>query len=235
MSERATLPPPFPLAWPEGWARTDPRNRGMLTSTARAAGAAGGFKVGAPRAYDLIEHELELWGVLSFRGTNGYPSRRLWVVTSNMQSRLAGKPNSEGRGYADDPGVAVWWSVREGFGEGTRVVACDTWRSVAENMRACGVIIESLRAMERAGASQALERAQQAITALGLPGEREWWRVALDLPRGDFSAAQVERAYKQAALAAHPDQGGSHEAFLTLTNARREALLHASVDAACAR
>jgi hypothetical protein len=225
VNEPVQLPPQFPLAWPDEWQRTPRGNRGLLSSAARAAGAAGGFKVGAPRAYDLIEHELENWGVISFRGTNGYPSRRLWVVTSNMQSRLAGKPNSEGTGYSDDPGVAVWWSVCD---EGLRVVACDTWTTVAQNMRACGVIIESLRAMERAGASQALGRAQIAITALGLPSEREWWRVALDLPRGEFTTGDVERAYKRAAIVAHPDQGGTHEAFVTLTRARGEALLRAS-------
>ena len=202
-----------------------PMLRGMPTITARAAGAAGGFKVGAPRAYDLIAHELENWRVLEHRGGT-YPSRRLWVVTSNMlQSRLAGKPVGEGRTYIPDPGVSVWWLVA---GEGLRVVACDTWRTVAENMRACGVIIESLRAMERAGASQALERAQVAITALALPAAREWWRVALDLPHGEFTADDVERAYKRAAVTAHPDQGGDHETFITLTRARDEALLRTS-------
>jgi hypothetical protein len=131
--------------------------------------------------------------------------------------------------HLDDPGVAVWWLARGGVtgdglrSTGLRVVACDTWRSIAENMRACGVVIESLRAMERAGASQAMARTEAGFVPLGLPEPRPWWRELLDLPE-TFTAADVERAFKRAALQAHPDQGGSHEAFLELTRAKETAL-----------
>ncbi|WP_437606279.1 hypothetical protein WMF20_35505 [Sorangium sp. So ce834] len=47
--------------------------------------------------------------------------------------------------------------------------------------------------------------------------------AALGLAR-DATADDVKRAFKQRALAAHPDRGGSHEAFLALTAARDRAL-----------
>jgi hypothetical protein len=231
MAELVKLPPAFPLCWPDDWPRTEPRIRGLVPSSARAAGGTGNFRTTAGRAYDLLAHELDNWTTVAFR-PNQTPSRRLFVVTTNVVSRLAGKPVSEGRSTRnDDPGVAVWWIVQSVAGRSLRVVACDTWSSVAQNLRACGVVVESLRAMERAGASQAMARTEAGFVPIGLPAPRAWWRELLDLPES-FTAAEVERAYKKAALRAHPDQGGSDEAFIELSRARETALRYASAPSA---
>lgn len=50
-------------------------------------------------------------------------------------------------------------------------------------------------------------------------------RAALKLPsEGQLAASQIKRAFRKLAQKAHPDAGGSHEAFVRLTEAR-DALL----------
>lgn len=223
MSEPPRLPPAHPLAWPAEWPRAERR---------RLLGAP--FRVDAPRAHQLLAHELENWTRVAWRPAEERRKnlrQRQWVVTSNLACDWQGRPTQKGTlqgARVPDPGVAVWWQQVDWKGGGLQVVACDMWPTVNLNMRACGVVIESLRAMERAGASQALEHAEVGLTALGLPAPRVWWREALDLDADPFTVADVERAYKRAALRAHPDQGGSHEAFIMLQKAREEALRHAT-------
>lgn len=53
------------------------------------------------------------------------------------------------------------------------------------------------------------------------PGN-EWWRV-LRLPP-DATLDEIETAYRRCAFAAHPDRGGSHDAFLSVNAAYDAAL-----------
>ncbi|WP_437948694.1 DnaJ domain-containing protein [Sorangium sp. So ce296] len=64
---------------------------------------------------------------------------------------------------------------------------------------------------------------EQLRRLLGDPAADAAALAALGLARG-ATAADVKRAYRQRALAAHPDRGGSHEDFLKLTAARDRAL-----------
>lgn len=59
----------------------------------------------------------------------------------------------------------------------------------------------------------------------GQPVDERQHRAALNLPAdGRLEPAQIKSAYRRLAQRAHPDAGGSHEAFVRLTQARNALL-----------
>lgn len=244
------LPLPYPLAWPEGWERT----AGIMRKQSR-------YRMTMQSAAAQLLHQMDSWPSvvwLPSRTPNAKRradrGRKAVVITSNLKGRTYpdGMPFASTKAVAPgaDAGVAVWWLERgryvpeeNRFEDIMRVVACDSWRSVAGNMRACGVVIESLRAIERAEATEALKRAQWGFTELRLgtsAGEGAGasdagksgragafvpppWaqRLSLDPPYTDET---VMRAWRACVAREHPDRGGDHEAFLELETARDEGL-----------
>jgi len=94
------------------------------------------------------------------------------VLSTNIKLRQDGLPYAN-RLLPDDPGIAVYWT-RKGRQE---VMACDLWLRPWENMRAVGLAIEGLRAMQRSGATQILERAFSSFALpAGIP-PRPWRSV----------------------------------------------------------
>ena len=71
--------------------------------------------------------------------------RRTIVLSSNLQLRLDGIPYANSAS-PQDPGVAIYWNDRK---LGERVIACDKWLNVYD-IRACGLAVDGLRAMQRA-------------------------------------------------------------------------------------
>lgn len=202
MSSRA-----FPLQWPEGWKRT------AVMARRRAP-----YKVTPERALDEMLHSLKLLGA----------DKRTIIVSSNVPVRNDGMPYASYRA-PEDPGVAVYWNTKA---LGERVIACDRWDGVHANIRAIGLAVDGLRAMDRAGATQILERAFSAFAALppasAAPVMRPWWEV-FGMPQellGSLSLAMVEARYRELAAKAHPDTGGSQEAIVELSLAREQARAH---------
>lgn len=196
----------YPLQWPEGWKRTLHRRRAS-------------YKVTMAQAYDGLRNELGLLGA----------RRGSVVVSSNVPAANNwGTPVNDGYRIAD-PGVAVYW-VSESHGE--RVIACDRWDSVRSNVRALGLAIAGMRAIDRAGASQVLERAFTAFGALPASADvkpvRPWWEV-LGFPKNALeflSLGVVEARYRELAARAHPDRGGSDAEMAELNAAREQAKGH---------
>jgi hypothetical protein len=151
------------------------------------------------------------------------------VLSSNVPPRNAlGTPRNDGFNVSD-PGVAVWWVDRK---HGERVIACDKWNSVRENVRALGLAVAGLRAIDRAGASQILDRAFTAFGALPPSSEakptRQWWEV-FGFPQDAtkwLTLAVLEARYRELASKAHPDRGGSDAEMVELNNARAQARAH---------
>lgn len=207
MTEKA-VPRAYPLQWPEGYPRT-----------AQYARRRAPYKVPPGKAIaDLV------W-TLTKLGAD----RRKIIISTNVPVRGDGLPYAT-TSRVDDPGVAVYWTTVK-FGE--KSVACDKWDSTDANIRALGLGLEGLRAMERAGATQIFDRAFQSFGALPAasvaPVTRPWWEV-LDLPEAVakvLSLQMVEARYRELAAAAHPDKlNGSQEAFVELGIARDQARMH---------
>lgn len=182
----------FPLAWPDGWPRTERRQR----KTSK-------FRTRYADAYDNLQRELTLLGA---RGV---------IVSSNAPLRRDGRPYTEAmEDDLDDPGVAVYFTLA---GD-AQVMARDGHPTPAENLHAIGHVIAAIRSIERHGGSFMMKRAFTGFAALPAPGKRHWSEV-LGVPAG-ASLDEIEAAYRSKAKAAHPDTGGSDSAMAEINAAR---------------
>lgn len=188
-----SAPSRFPLAWPSGWPRKHPGGRMNAT-----------FKVGYDQALKELGLEIERLG-------GRYP-----ILSTNLELRVDGTPRRD-HGEPRDRGVAVYFELK---GK-QKVFACETFTTVKDNIRAIGLTIAALRAMERFGATEMLERTLNAFDAL--PAPKSCWEI-LGLQPG-ASAGAVQSAFTMLALKRHPDKpGGSHDAMSELNAAREQAL-----------
>jgi hypothetical protein len=211
---------PFPLSWPGTWART-PNHR-------RKSSRFGAIPFG--RIRDELFAELQR-----------LPAHRV-TLSTNIPLRNDGLPYAN-RTESDDPGAAVYFSWRgKPF-----VIACDSYMRTWENVRAVAKTIEAMRAIERHGATQLLERAVSGFSALppgsgeapGEPPRRPWWEV-LGIPKMDGVGfgeladdprhpmrmpmlKMAEAMFKVKVQEHHPDRGGSVEAMQELNIAIRQA------------
>lgn len=210
---------PYPLQWPDHWPRTKPGRR--ISSRFRNCSVGRGIT-------DVLD-ELRRFGAKQV------------VLTSGLRLRLDGIPYAQ-QAEPDDPGIAVYFQWRGR----PYVVACDTYRRSWENLRALSKTIEGMRAIERHGASQLLERAVAGFSALPpgegapppTPPEEPWWEV-LGMPDLADSYTQIAsddthpmrvpalgmaKALYQSRIAnAHPDKGGSTEQAAALNVAWAQA------------
>jgi len=170
--------PAFPLAWPTGWRRTQSYNR--TTARFRKAGKQGGDGRWQPQrditiseAIERVRDELRRMGIHDDD----------LVVSTNLELRLDGWPRSNQR-EPTDPGVAVYWSDRHGAPP--RCMAIDRYDRVADNLAAVAATLDAMRAIERHGGAEILERAFNGFAAL--PNHAESWRDVLDPvdPRGSY-------------------------------------------------
>lgn len=181
----------YPLAWPHGWPRTKSRQRARFDMT-------------MDRATREVVNEIARLG------------GRYVVISTNIPVRRDGLPYANARPNNADPGVAVYFE-RKGK---QMVFACDKWDQVKDNIRAVCKTIEAMRGIERWGASDMMERAFSAFTAIEPP--RSPWGVLGVKPNA--TREEVEAAYRAKAKEVHPDTGGSTAAMAELNQARDDAL-----------
>lgn len=189
----------YPLAWPDGWARTKRPERSR-------------FNV----SFDKARQELE-WEIQRMGG-------RYVVISTNVPLRRDGRPYASQGHRPDhgDAGVAVYFE-RDGK---QMVFACDRWDYVQDNMRAIQKTIDAMRGIERWGASDMMERAFSAFQALPPP---KHWRDILAMPKDmPATRENIVSAYRMLAAVRHPDRGGSTEAMAELNAARDAALKEVS-------
>lgn len=196
----------FPLQWPNGWVRAKYRRAASFKQTT-SRGWLGELTVATAR--ERLQRELDLLRA-------GYIT-----LSTNIELRLDGLPRS-GQSEPADPGVAVYFCLN---GKQT-VLACDRWNRVADNIAAIAKHIEAIRGMDRWGVGTA---AQVFAGYQALPAPEQWWQV-LGIER-TAGRDEVNRAYRDKARTAHPDQGGSDAAMARLNSARDQALSTPSPDA----
>jgi hypothetical protein len=207
------------LIWPEHWPRTRPGSRRQARF--------GQFSFG--RSRDDLVAELRRLGASHV------------TLCCDVPVRHDGLPYANSSEPAD-PGIAVRFHWRGKPYE----IACDSYTRARDNLRAVAKTVEAMRAIERHGASQLLERALSSFTALppgkdgvSQPPRRPWWEV-LGLPTfegmtfheiaGDPKHALrvhllklAEVIYRDKIRSAHPDKGGSPEEMIALNLAIQQA------------
>lgn len=100
-------------------------------------------------------------------------------------------------------------------------MAIDAYTRVADNLGAIAATLEAMRAIERHGGAQILERAFAGFDAL--PAPKTHWDVLGVKPGA--SKEEVQRAWRMKAAAHHPDREGGSQAAMAEVNAARDAAL----------
>jgi hypothetical protein len=103
-------------------------------------------------------------------------------------------------------------------------IPCDRWDKIEGNVRAIALTIEAMRGMERWGAKSMIAAMFQGFTALNERTGKSHWDVLGLKPEPQPTEKQIMDAYRKLAQTAHPDKGGSSEAFSRLGNAKDTAL-----------
>lgn len=189
-----------PLAWPAGWIRTAPAQRrparfGTTTKKRYDGGWDIGRKLTVNEAVKRVREELR-----KMRAPESHV-----VISTNLELRLDGLPRS-GQRQPADPGVAVYWRDSRLDGWPMRCMAVDHYDSVADNLAAVAATLEALRAVERHGGAEILDRAYTGFAALPAPETQpRWWDV--------LDKADPEGSYRRLRSLHHPDNAGSAEQF----------------------
>ena len=166
----------YPLAWPVGWPRAKVRSSAPFHIR--------GARLTIGDGLDRVQPELERLGA------------RDVIVSTNVRPRL-----HHTVGEAADPGVAVYFRLERG-GE-RKVLACDKWSRVADNLAAIAAHVEALRGQQRWGVGTL---AQAFAGYKALEGIRNWWEV-LGVPP-DATAARIKARRRELLEKHHPDKGG---------------------------
>lgn len=205
----------YPLQWPVGWKRTAERKNGQFSKreTNYSTGLDGKRQSWTSKRYlkvsdgvGRILESLERMGI----------DRNDVVISTNVPVRLDGLPRS-GEREPDDPGAAVYWRDGE-----MRCMAIDRYTTVADNLAAIAATLEAMRAIERHGGAEILERTFTGFAALPEKTTQPW-RDMLGLS-GNAGREDVESAFRAMARIHHPDAGGDRERFEAIVQARIDAL-----------
>lgn len=196
-----TAVPAFPLAWPAAWKRIPAADRKDATF------ARYKNRLSVAQGVERVRDELRRMRV----------SDNDLVVSTNVALRLDGFPRSDQR-EPEDPGAAVYW---RDSGE-TRCMAIDRYTKVADNLAAIAATLEAMRAIERHGGAEILNRAFTGFTALGHDSGRRWWDV-LGVA-SDASSESIRLAYMRRRSATHPDRGGDATEYTAVEKAYGDAM-----------
>ncbi|TGL35575.1 J domain-containing protein [Leptospira perdikensis] len=178
----------YPLAWPEGFKRTKyPRGSRFEKRD-----------LSISKTTKEVIYQLKLLG-----GTNA-------IISTNLRLKIDGLPYSQQK-QPEDRGVAVWFTLNGN----QRVLACDEWRTIEENLWAVAKTIDAMRGIDRWGVSDMLDRIFTGFLALP---SKPHWKYILDLPE-KCSFEDVKRSFLLKAKEFHPDRGGDPEKMAELNEA----------------
>ena len=198
----------YPLQWPEGWPRTKDYARKQSPFSTRSRSTTREM----PKSLTVMEG---VERVLAELGRFGI-GRDDIVISTNIATRLDGLPRSDQRA-PDDPGVAVYWETKKGQ---RKVMAIDQYLKVADNLAAVAATLDAMRAIERHGGAQILDRAFTGFTALPPPGATRHWREVIGVGPDVRDLAKVRAEFRRRAAQHHPDrEGGSHDKMAELNAA----------------
>lgn len=208
-----------PLTWPDGWKRTPSSERGYgrfnrKETTYRGEGASRySYKtkrnLTVSDGISRILCELETMGV----------ERQDVIISTNVRTRLDGLPRS-GEREPDDPGAAVYWKFP---GEAMRCMAVDRYTKVADNLAAIAATLEAMRAIERHGGAEILNRTFRGFAALPEKASSPWREVLGFDAFQDVTGEDIDEVFRRLVQEHHPDKGGDPEKFRAVVEARQQA------------
>lgn len=198
----------FPLSWPEGWRRTSAelRTRARFHRSEQRYGDGGSNwkdkkALTVSQAIDRVARELATLGAWTTDT----------VISTNVPVQRNGMPYSNQKAPAD-PGVAVYWQK----GKARRCIAIDRYDRVQDNLAAIAATLAAMRAIDRHGGAEILDRAFTGFTALPAP---EQWFTILGVS-SHASRDEIEDAHRRLAMKHHPDRGGETNEMARINYAR---------------
>lgn len=198
----------YPLTWPAGWKRCPVRKRAQFgTGERQYSSQPGGSSWVRKRDLSVSDGTGRILGELQRMGVPDFNV----IISTNVKLRNDGLPRS-GERAPDDPGAAVYWKGKDGK---QQVMAIDRYDRVADNLAAIAATLEAMRAIQRHGGAEILERAFTGFAALPAPGGITVpWRQVLGVDQAaKVTSELVDQRYRLLRSAHHPDKGGSDETF----------------------
>jgi len=189
----------FPLAWPLGY----PRHEGnKITSR---------FICTLDKAINGVFREVKL-----LKGKSV-------IISTNIPLRKEGNFYASLKPVSEDLGVAVYFTYKNE----QKVICCDAYKTIAENIRAIEKSINAIRGLENWKCSDILNQAFSGFKALPKKTEQNCWHVLKIAKTTDLTA--VRKAYTTLAKMHHPDAAeGSHVMFIKLREAYEQAIKEAT-------
>ncbi len=179
----------YPLHWPAEW----PRSKQQTGSQ---------FKATLAGALKNVNDSLRLFGTDSGKKVESV------LISSNI---------TLGSQKPVDPGVAIYFTW-DGI---ATCIAVDRYRKVEENLQAIHHCLEAERTKLRHGGLNLVRAAFRGYAALPPPSAKTagaHWSEIFDVPL-DATLPEITKVYKRLRSDAHPDRGGSVEAFDTIEKA----------------
>lgn len=206
----------YPLAWPVGWKRTPrhQRQRAAFSASSKRLVDLGGGQTRTERTTRSLTVADAIARLSAELGRLGAQHE---VLSTNVQLRLDGLPRS-GQPEPEDPGAAVYFRLK---GQ-PRVLACDRWNRVADNIAAIAQHIDAIRRMDRYGVGS-LEQAFAGYAQLPANTALDWRNVFGFAKDAQVYPGDVDEKFKELARLHHPDAGGTHEGMARLSEARAAA------------
>ena len=192
---------PYPLMWPAGWPRTDWRKR------RKAAFSRHGQPLTVYSALERLQQQLDLLGA------------RNVVLSTNMETRLDGRPRSGVTPLNNDPGVALYFLLR---GRST-CMPSDSFDTVADNIGALANHIDAVRRIERYGVGS-VEQMFTGFQAIRGPGHKPWCEVLGIKPDERVTCDSIRARQRELAKKHHPDVGGSDAVMAEINAAADHAI-----------
>jgi hypothetical protein len=172
----------------------------------------GAFKAGYTDTLRLLDRELRHLGARSVV---------FQVAMDASDIRLDGQPRAGAR--ARHPGVIVSFESKHG----PLSYPCDTFSSWEDNVRAIALALEHLRTVDRYGVTKTGEQYRgwsklpPPIVTPAPMSEDIAYGTLFEFGGGEeITKENLDQIYRRAAMATHPDRGGSAEKFKLVARAK---------------
>jgi hypothetical protein len=200
----------YPLQWPPSWRRiaASQRTSARFSKSERQYSSDRTSSWNRAKAINIADGRQRVIEELQRMGIDDSDL----VISSDVRLRMDGQMHA-GAGEPADPGVAVYWRK----GKVMRCMAIDRYDRVADNLAAIAATLDAMRAIERHGGAEILDRAFTGFTALPSP-EQPWQTLGLDTSHP--TKEQVDAAHRRLASQHHPDKGGSSDQMARINAAR---------------
>lgn len=187
----------YPLQWPIGYKRAANKTHAQ-------------FKTAFAKARDGIIYELKRMGATDI------------IISTNVPLKRDGLPYAVpfgSKNVTDDTGIAVYFT----FNKQQKVICCDAYHTLDDNMQAINKAVEALRGIDRWKCSDIINQTFTGFKAIPENVETETWYQILGVNKM-ANTVQIKEAYFKKAKETHPDSGGNTESFNKVRRAYEQAM-----------